>query len=182
MAPHRKSPVHDSAAMLSQVHPSQAVWVLFEKQRSGDYRIENIGQFTSEFSPDWHGQYFRARFLEAYSSEYRGRCSWAYTLSQLGLAPVKRRHWYTTIKTDDELRRNDEFRDRRDPYTVWDNRFLVKIQNAHKVLGCTPQEFRDGALAQYIQGIAWASDILFQQEEEDARYYATEDAAYAEIE
>lgn len=185
MAQSRKSPVHPMAAKLGDVHPSPATWVRFVKYRTGEIKISNIGQFMTGFRSDNNHCFtrLRAEFRTTYVHPYFGQQHWAYTPSELGLEPVESLQWYKQYHHEPPT---DEFvsqrfrravvRDPRDPCTIWDDHFIVKFQHAHKVLGCTPDEFRRVHLAKFYENIADEAAYLWWAEEDDARRAAEEEA------
>ena len=167
--------------MISQIHPSPATWVIFERDRNGELRIEDIGQFLTGFYPrrDGLGRYqLVARFRTAYHDPYWGRQTWTHTPAYLGLVPSQRiQRWYDDYEamppTEGSVHalfgHERAINDLRDPYLMWEPRFLVKIQHAHRVLGCTPGEFRRVHLAEFKDVVEVFADILLQNDEDDLR-------------
>ncbi len=187
MAPSRKSPTHPMAATLAQVHPSPATWVLFERIDEGEFRINKIGQILADFRSDQNRIWakFRTTFRTSYVHPYYGQEHWVYTPAELGLVPFEtfwRLDWLNkpmTPPTDEEVRTrfngaSTPVRDRRDPYTFWLPHFIVKLQHAHKVLGCTAEEFRQIHLAEFYREMESEADLLFWLEEDDKQREADE--------
>lgn len=172
----RKSPVHPMAAMLGDVHPSPAIWVLFAKRNNGKIEISQIGQFMTGFRSDNNHCFrrLRAEFRTTYAHPYYRQAHWEYTPSELGLEPTETLHWYRQYHNEAP---SDDFvnqryraavaRDPRDPCVIWGDRFIVKIQRAHKVLDCAPDEFRRVHLAKFYQDIENEAAHLLSQEDYD---------------
>lgn|GEM_PF-6628711 len=184
MAPSRKSPLSPMAAMFSQVYPSPATWVKFELGCDGRMQIDKIGQFLTGFAPDgsWHEE-FRTKFRTTYVHPYYGQLAWAYTPSNLGLVPCytfPRYDWEgepLAAPTNDELKEKfslyapheKPLRDTRDPYVFWSPTFIVKLQHAHKVLGCTAEEFEQVHLQDFYERLVREGEDLIWYEEEEER-------------
>lgn len=158
------------AAKLGDVHPSPATWVRFAKSRTGEIKISNIGQFMTGFRSDDNHCYtmLRAEFRTTYVHPYFGRLCWEYTPSDLGLRPVESLRWYQQYHgeppTDGYVSHRylrAVVRDPRDACTIWEPHFIVKLPRAHKVLGCTPEEFRRIHLAKFYKVIQNEADDLF---------------------
>lgn len=168
----RKSPVHASAAMLSQVHPSPAEWAVFEKDRRGKVRVVNVGQFTTSFHSDDNHCFtqLRATFRTTFVDPYFGVQDGRYTPDELGLMPCETITWLDAPPTDYDLARSgrqDCTRDERNPYVLWGNRFIVKMQNAHKVTGS--RDALRTLLNEFYEGVMMAAaDLFFREEEEKA--------------
>ena len=167
--------------MPTQVYPSPATWVKFDRTRSGEVEIDKIGQFISGFRPDftWPVSQFRAWFRTSTVHPYFGRELQQYTLADLGLAPIEiaprtNEHGEVILPpTDDNAMQwyhaHDVaplIQDPNDPYVPWDTSFIVKLQRAHNVFGCTPQEFREVHLAEYYKRLEEEAETLFAQDDQ----------------
>ncbi|HEX6462623.1 MAG TPA: hypothetical protein VFZ58_05165 [Candidatus Saccharimonadales bacterium] len=152
MAASRKSPAHSMAAMFSQVHPSPATWAMLWRSNEGNIVLERIGQFLTGFQPDgnWPNPQLRAMFRTSHAHPLYGLEHFTYTPGDLGLLPVRVFPRYNQLNEPLEPPTDSYMgirflgifvRDPCDPYAFWLPNFIVKLQHAHKAIGCTRKEF-----------------------------------------
>lgn len=137
-----KSPIHPLAARLDQVHPSSATWVGIERL-NGAFSIFMVGRFSTKFRMiRWLGnsRVLSARFINEFRGNNGENSVYEVRATEIGLMPHSEssgRGYY------------------------WDNGFVVKLQKAHQVFGCSPREFREGPLAEAREqiGLCYVSII-----------------------
>jgi hypothetical protein len=135
------------ALRLDQIHPGIEVVILEVKET--DVSVRAFGRLTTTPYPhtDWHAG-FRVEVQDYFSRAYRTE----YDARGVGLLPtVEDRGWCTHftqdhidqgIYTATEVHRGQECPNFYKEVT-WSNTFVVKLKDAHRVLGCKSWETRE---------------------------------------